>query len=196
MPFCIKCGKEYAFNAAFCSGCGKQIGIPSDPHMQAAEQHIKSAANAAAAAAKEIAKVPNIGIKVAAGLGITSVLIFFFPWVSALFFKLSGFDIVTHPRDFGAYSLFVALIPICASVCPVVYYQFTQGKLDLKNTMSIMVGCGSAAFVIHLLVYLIVSNKLGGLNVWTGWFYIAMLINAGIAAGAIFDKKHAGDTQK
>lgn len=191
MPFCTQCGKEYQEDAAFCPACGEKLGKQQrqpEPHIEAAGEKIKSAANLAAVATKELAQVPNIAMNITIGLGILGIVLFFFPWARAMFWTFSGLKIALHPNDFGVFVLLLLLMPIAFGFGVYYAWQVRNAAISPEEAGKFIGSAGAAAFIAQGLVYLIASNRLGGLDVFTGWFYLEFLVSAGMF-GSIFINK-------
>jgi|WetSurMetagenome_2_1015567.scaffolds.fasta_scaffold01521_9 hypothetical protein len=200
MAFCTNCGSKLQNGATFCTSCGTRVDaenvagyVNAEKSAQTPESEAGHASQPSQTALDQVSPPVNtseVMIRAASGLSIAAAVLTFFPWAEALWglISFSGFRAAFMFKDFGFVSfLCLAYLFIAgfAAVRGVIY--FLGSSTGTRTRSAIMISM-IAGFVLLLIITFKVKGDTHGIDIFTGWYYIEMLVTAA-AAGSAFAYK-------
>lgn len=195
MAFCTQCGSHCADGSAFCSSCGKALGVgaqattaPKNESVGMAQEHLKQAATSALKGAQELSKVPNFPLKATMGLSMAGCLVYLLPWANIFFFSISGIKLGFSPDKFGYFVLMLNAIPAAFLLAAYLAWAALKNESLTTKHMNIVSICGAVAFVVQCIAHVVASEKAHGMDVFTVWFYLEYLLSAALFSTRFLNK--------
>ena len=193
---CKTCGAKRADGTKFCANCGAPATLSRAQNVGQTKQvtdiavdHAKQATVSAVSTAKSLMQLPNFMTKVAAGLSIAAIILTLFPWAGIWGFTVSGFSAAFMFKQLGIGAFFFLCYLACVACSAWAGIAYFAGKMNIEKAQIIIISVMGIGFVILVVSMLYTKSQLYGYNVFTGWFYLEILITAAAAALAFADRK-------